>query len=235
MDRPQKVRLKPRISAAKFGDYLDAKSATAREKILYDQKFPRTPVVARYREAEDAIRAALLSAGDTAELLNKAVEGLSGQPAKSEWHADARSLCGRAMHLFSKVAPSIESGKVTFAPPPSGGYLLRVRGVTISVFPLVRISRRSKDGIGRGLLLAVMRKDDPVTDRAGRAVAELLRIALDSSGETSVDPRLCLVVDVFRGVIHRPSKGGKRTQDEIVSTCREIAAIWDSIRLRGAA
>ena len=236
MENQQKVRLRPRISAAKLGDYIEARSAAARERILRDQKFPPNFITTRYRDAEHAMRSAVLSADDTSAQLSKAAERIARAPNKSKWQTEARQLCVRAVQQFAKIIASVEGPAISFGPPPADGYKLTVEGVAISVMPLVRVVRRQgSEVVGHGLMLCVIRKNDAVTERAAEAIAEVLRMAVEATGDEPVDPKLCMVVDVFAGKTYRAATRGKRMQLDLLSACREIVVRWDSLKRRGAA
>jgi hypothetical protein len=68
----------------------------------------------------------------------------------------------------------------------------------------------------------VFRKEQPLTERGGKAIAELLRAALEGNGYAgkAVHPTLCLAIDVFAGAVYRGSANRTRVLEEIRSACR---------------
>ncbi|HET9949480.1 MAG TPA: hypothetical protein VFQ22_11205, partial [Longimicrobiales bacterium] len=59
--------------------------------------------------------------------------------------------------------------------------------------------------------------------------ATLLRVFLDEhlvGSPHSVDPRLCQIIDVWRGVIFTAPEAYKQRLTRIAASCREIARQW---------
>lgn len=228
MPDERRVRVNPRISAPKMGEYLAA-SAARRERILMDQKFPPTFKQARYRDAEAAMRGALLSDTDTARRLEEHAERIARLPATTTFEESARDCSVLALRRFARMVDELPTAGANFSPVSQEALVLRLEGVAVSVFPLVTSRRVVRGRVRTGAILAVMRKTEPVGDIAGKAIAELLRRALTQSGYEDVHPADCIVVDVFQGEHFTAPVRGERILSDIRSACREIAVRWPAL------
>lgn len=227
---PQKVRLKPRISAPKLGEYVGV-GARRRRQILRDQKFPPDFMVTRYKPATDAIRLALLSsASDVETRLRTRAQHLASLPAGTKYEASANHCCSQALRRFARIYPNLPLAGARPALARKEGFPIKLEGVDVSVWPTVLLSRTARDGsVEMGALLLIFRKTESLTDEGGHVVAELLRKALVQSGLPNVKPKLCIVVDVFsRNVFTAPARS-QRLSQELEWACREIAVLWGDI------
>jgi hypothetical protein len=217
------------MSAPKMGEYLGA-SAARRERILLDQKFPPTFKCARYRDAEVALRSALLDGGDVSVRLGELANRLRETITTSEYRDVAKRCSVQALLRFARLFSRLPTRDAEFFLPGSTNAVLDVEGVAISVYPLVLSRRIVRRQMRLGAVLGVFQKTQPLSDRSAQAVAELLRLAISESGLPDVHPSDCLVVDIFRGSIHAAStRGQKRLLSEVESACREIAVRWSSL------
>lgn len=224
--RPVKERRDPRISAPKLGEYRIC-GAARRERIIRDQKFPADFITARYRDAEDAIRASLLT-GSALSKLSEMANLLENKEATNSHQAEVRASCAEAVRRFARMYPDLPLAGITLS--LIGDRKLHIEGVEVSVRPTIGLQRRNKKGADeRGAMLLVMSKSVRLTDRSGETVAELLRKALIEAGVENVHPSLCIVVDVFARTLHAPPRATKRLSDEIACACREIAARWPAL------
>ena len=214
------------MSASKLGEYVDC-GATRRERIIRDQKFPSDFITARYRDAEDAIRAAMLSDAVLSALSEKA-QLLDMKEATNPHQVEVRASCAQAVRRFARMYHDLPLAGVT--PTLIGNRKVQIEGVEVSVRPTLGTQRINKKGIvERGAILLVMSKSINLTDRSGGAVAELLRTALIEAGFENVHPSLCMIVDVFRRKVYTPPRATKRLSTEIACACREIAARWSKM------
>ena len=230
-----KVRSEPRISAPKLGDYMATPSATTRFGLLRDQKIAPDVQIARYRKAAAEIRTSLVMQADPVTHLTKASARLKSATGKTPWQTNDNATSSEALDHFAKFLGKFNRKGLMFAETRTTGYKIPIEGVEVSVYPLLRIARDNKDGTrSTGALLAVIRKGDGLSDRAGAVTAELVRMALTRAGDKSVDPKLCIVVDVFRGKMFQASKQYRKMQADIAAACREIAIIWPKIEAKPA-
>lgn len=228
MPQERRVRENPRISAPKLGEYLYA-AAGRRERLLVDQKFPPTFKTARYADAENAIRASLFSGTNVVERLAEAAMTVNALVTTTEWSTIGKRCCVQAIRGFERVVMELPTAGSQFSLPDRAGMTLRVEEVAISVHPLVLSRREVRGRVREGAILAVFQKNDPLGERAGRAVAELLRRALVQTGQSNVHPTDCVVVDVFSGEIFTSAPQSQRVFANITSACREIAVRWPTL------
>jgi hypothetical protein len=66
----------------------------------------------------------------------------------------------------------------------------------------------------------------------GPVVREFVALAASQLGKgpAVIDPKLCLVVDVFRETIYTARSGRTRMMGEIRSACREFARTWRDLQ-----
>ena len=223
------------MSAPKMGEYLEA-SANRRERILRDQKFPPTFKQILYENARKAIRKPLCDGGaDVPARLERFATRIEALAAPSSYQRDANQCSALAVRRFAALYPSLSIAAISCS-TPANALRLDVESVAISIAPDVLLSREVRGVLHVGALLTVMRKGEALGDRSGKAIAELLRHALTDAGHQVVQPEMCLVVDLFRGTVWTAQKrGGQRIWDDIASACREIAAIWPTLRTERAA
>jgi hypothetical protein len=234
MERRTGSRPNPRISAPKLEEYLEA-SASRRERILRDQKFPRTDVVVRYEKARQAIRAALVS-GNAPTRLKELARAIEQMPAKSSYDSDSARLSAEAVRRFATLHDRLALKDTRALLPSAPKFSLVSEGVSISIAPAVLLRRTKRDGMEYcGALTVVLRKDEPLGLQGGKAVAELARLALANAGYKNIRPDLCVAVDVFGGRIFTAAGRGQRIAGEIASACREIAVRWPALTSTNAA
>ncbi len=235
MERRIGSRSKPRISATKLGEYLEA-SASRRERILRDQKFPRTFMVVRYEKARQAIRAALAGGKDISQRLQELARTIDLIPAKSSYDVDSIRLSATAVRRFATQYDRLALNGVTPLVASAPCFSLSLEGVSISILPTVLLRRTKRDGTGQwGALVVAFRKTEALGERSGKAIAELVRMSLANAGYKGIRHDLCIVVDVFSGGIFVAPARGQRVAADIASACREIAVRWPTLMDSSAA
>jgi hypothetical protein len=230
MHQLPKERALPRISVHKLGTYLEA-GPFDREKILRDQKYPADFQRLRYRDAEDEIRRALFSSDVKAGLVDGG-KRISAKTVGTKWAQQAQEGCLLAVEKFSDLFDSLDLDDVSFVRVGRSTLPQRIEGVSISTRPLALIRRQTRKGERFGAILFVMRKEEKLTPKGGKAIAELLRRALSVNGiykPDQIDPKLCVVVDIFHNAVFEAPPRSKRVIEEIRAACREIVARWPFI------
>lgn len=227
-------RPRPRMSAPKMGEYLEA-GPYRREGILRDQKFGAVFKQAYYERARRAIQAGL-TCRNVSQGLAQRIQRLESLPPSSAHEEDTIRCSLQAVRRFVALYPSLGLEGVSASTPSSSGVLLKIEEVSLSVSATVNLHRVGRRGaIETGALLVVMRKEKPLGERGGKAVAELVRLALVAAGHESVRPELCLALDVFHEHLSRATGRGHRIGVEIASACREIAVRWPALTASRAA
>lgn len=221
-------RIEARISVNKLGEYLVA-TPTRRHRIVIDQKRPRPYVVARYREATEAMVTFLEDGAEDDGIIEAALDELAQKCVTSEFQEQDRDLSMEALESFLNMADSINlEGMVCQrgdADPPR----LIISDVSVSVRPDILLSGLNRAGESvAGLLKLYLVKSYPLGNEAGSYIGTVLQqYAAGHLGSLgSVDHRQCLILDVFAQKIHLAPRAYKRRQDDIRAACAEIARAW---------
>jgi hypothetical protein len=102
MVNDQKVNVDPRVSLNKLGEFLTA-AASRRRKILMDQKYPSSFIVARYNDAESAISECLSSYPLELSILDNALTKIENKLTETDWEAQTKSLNYDAVDSFYDI------------------------------------------------------------------------------------------------------------------------------------
>ena len=228
MPQERKVRARPRMSAPKLGEYLYAEPGR-RERLLLDQKSPPAFKTARYADAENAIRAALVSGSNVIGRLGESAKTVNALVTTTDWSAIGKRCCVQAIQGFAGIFDQLPTANAKFSLPSREAIMLSMEGVAVSVYPLVFSRREIRGSRRQGAILGVFQKNDPLDERALKAVAELLHRALIHAGHPDVHPAECVVVDVFSGKFSTATRQNQRIFANILSACREIAVRWPTL------
>lgn len=231
--RPPKVRQRARMSAPKLGEYLDTRQANRRERIIYEQKFPSDFIVARYKDALNAVRAALVSGDDIGNRLREKADAVRSLAATTRYQRETRNCCVEAIAAFGVAWLGLLPPDVRCSLVGASGLALPIEGVEVTVHPTVLLRRTRADGsLETGALQLVFRKEASLEKQGGQAAAEVLRRALIASGRTDVAPSLCIVLDVFGEKAFAAPTRNTVLWRNVMSACREIAVRWNSLSMR---
>jgi hypothetical protein len=226
--QPRRVRESPRASAQKLGEYVDVVSASRRERVVRDQKYPDDFIVIRYKDAFNSIRSSLLSGVEVQTRLGERAAEIGRRIATTRNAETTKACCVQALDKFSLVYPTLPLKGVTATIAPD--MRLVIEGLRVSIQAAVMLTRTSRGGVTEsGGLLLVFRKETPLGKKGGTVVAELLRRGLIAAAGRPVAHDLCLVVDVFAGLVFTPPTRSVRLNEEIESACREIVARWHAV------
>jgi hypothetical protein len=238
-ERPRKYGYNPdpRLSAAQIAEYLTA-AAPRRATIIREAKFPKTAVVAKYREARQGITRHLCAGPDGRDHLGESMDRLSDRgagAAASDWTVtDCRDSIA-ALKLFQKSHGDLVQRQTTFRAVTGALPLLTVGKVGLSVGLDATAHRRGQNGADHvgGVLLAFSQKlavDPEAQERTTVCALLCLMFAeqhLKHAG--TADPKLCFTLDVFgQKLIHAPTGRTKRTA-ALQHSCEEIALRWPGI------
>lgn len=232
---PSQLRVAPRISVNKLGEYLVA-NAGRRRQIIVDQKYPPDFQVIRYGPAERAIVEYLTDGRRDRTILARHQKLLSDcRPGPDD--SDARTQrvrnCLEAIKAFSAIAPSSLPGNgLVMSPGVPDPPKLSKAGTSISVRPEILSS-----GVGRGGIRTVgaiklhFSKTHPFDDRSGEYVGVLLHEYaehhLSDRGHPSF--RQFHVIDVFAGRIFSAPRAFVRRRADVEAACEEIASRWPAL------
>ncbi len=223
-------RRAPRISVNKLGEYMTA-SPLRRRRIIADQRRPRSFIVPRYVEAQQAIVKALTRPEYDDGWLASEIERLESAPSATHWEGQRKLLCAQALRAFSNHRGNLNLSDVEAASGSSEPPRLELSGVEISVRPEVLLvgHDRKSPRLARGALKLYFSKSIPLSEEAGLYIASALRQFvtqhLTGPGEIA-EPRHCRVIDVFGGQIFSAPRSDRRRTQDLQAACQEIARAW---------
>lgn len=225
--RTQIEREKPRMSLNKLGEYLSATMPGRRRSIIKEQRKPKDFIVARYAQAEQAIKEYFTTHKPNTDQLRRAIDSLSTMAHQEGWEGQTAELCTKALISFLNIAERVPTNGYT---PVEGNNMvpkLNVSGLDISIRPEVLLTDPQNGTILGGIKL-YLGKTHPLSDVAMAIVSTVLYryLAETLSNEDIVAPENCFVVDVFAGkVVHAP-RTYKQNMQHVRAACNEIATLW---------
>jgi len=222
----QIVRLHPRISANKLGEYLVSPPLRRRDIIEY-QKYPRSFVGAYYEPARLAILGFLLGRVDRVGMLGR-MEALVSAEHESNYARHRANGCAEAVLRFLDLESRLDLQGMTPLHLPEHDKL-DVSGVDVSVYPDLVLEGRDQRGRPQyGALKLHFPKSHPHTEAAAEYVGTLLRVhakaAIGERGRVREDA--CIVVDVFGDRVMSAPRGYIRRWRDIGAACEEIRKAW---------
>ncbi len=225
----QQVRLLPRISANKLGEYL-VSPPLRRKDIIERQKYPCSFIGAYYGPARTAIVDYLLGRADRVALLER-MEALVSKEHESNYARHQANGCANAVLHFLDLEPRLDLLGMKPVHVPEHDKL-DVRGVDVSVYPdlvLEGYDRRGKPTVGA--IKLHFPKSHPHTEASAQYVATMLRMhameAMHDRGKVREDS--CFVIDVFAGRIVSAPRGYIRRWRDIGAACEEIRRAWPEV------
>lgn len=230
MSSVQRQRTEPRISVNKLGEYLTA-SPTRRRRIVVDQKRPSDFIVARYREASDAIIRFLFQ-GQSVDFLRGEIARISNIEANTEWQAEDYALSVEAIESFLDIYGDLPLDQCTVERSDVEAAPLLIAGVQVSVRPDLIIRSTNRSGAPTvGCLKLYFPKTVSLSDEAGAYIATTLYQYANEyfPSEGSADYRRCHVVDVFGQQIFTAPQSFIRRRRDIEAACEEIARAWAAV------
>lgn len=105
---------------------------------------------------------------------------------------------------------------------------LEVKGVDVSVRPEILLTHKDRKGkLTEGAIKLYIKKE-PLTDKAGKYAATLLREHVEEFPRFGYDCNrtYCYVVDIFAGKVFKAPHGNKQRWHSIEEACEEIRSCW---------
>jgi hypothetical protein len=219
-----------------MAEYLcSSTSSTRRTTIIREAKFPKTSQVAQYDGSREALVNFLSDGTRNFRHFADAVghlERRESRPGASDWlRRDSRNSI-EAIAAFQSSYNKTGLNKLDCTRPSQRLPALEMWAtrVTVSVDLIARRNvKEGPDEIG-GIVFLFSRGEKSTATRLERSktIAGLIytfaREHLSSIGEPS--PSLCLAVDVFPGVAHKPPGTFVRKLRNIEDACNEISDRW---------
>lgn len=227
MANDQKVNLEPRVSLNKLGEFLTA-APSRRRKILKDQKYPSSFIVARYNDAESAISDYLSSNPFDISVLDTALSKIENKVIETDWDSQTKSLNYDAIDSFYDICDQFSFqacslnrvAKNVITPMYFGN-------VSISVRPEILITKKVKDNTQIGAIKLYFSKTYNLNKESGEYIASVLMEYLKTNQKTHTPTnKLCCVVDVFGQQVYTAPASYKRRMENVIAATQEISAIW---------
>jgi len=225
----QVVRLHPRISANKLGEYL-VSPPLRRQAIIERQKYPCSYIGAYYEPARAAIVDFIVGNIDRADLLRRTEQIVSG-PHESSYAMHQAHGCAEAVLHFLDLEPRLDLRGMTPV-IVERHEKLDVEGVDVSVYPdVVLVGHDDKERPIVGAIKLHFPKSHPQTEATAEYVATLLRMHahLRMADRGKVREDACIVVDVFAGQVRTAPRGYRRRWRDIGAACEEIRRVWPTV------
>ena len=220
-----KTRVRPRLSATTIASFMVAATSSARQRILYNSKFPPAEIVLHYGPAVKAAKDYLVSGLAPSEILTAiGRQNIRRANSKTQWSKTDAALCAEVIALLPNICPKICPGS-TFQHFPTQA-ALTIRGVSVSVQPHALCIQASRLG-GVFFMFSQGLDEDKM-----RYLATLLflQLRLGQASLYTPDRQLCVVASVRHGrVVSADKCNVQRHWSEIQAACASIASIWGSI------
>jgi hypothetical protein len=225
-----KIRVTPRISVNKLGEYMSA-NALRRKRIVHDQMKPLDFIVPRYTPAEGAIVDSLVDSSRRDEIIYRQIERLYTTNISRKWHSERNRLCIEALESVLNITDEIRLKGVEFRKADmSCQTKLHIGGVAVSVRPEVLLDGRNRNGdLVHGAAKLYFCKSLPLNETSGEYIATLVhQYALQHMTDIA-ERKLCFVVDVFGQRIFHAPRARVRRHSEIEAAMEEYARAWKDL------
>lgn len=205
--------------------------------MLRDAKFPKTVVVAHYTPAREAIQNFLTSPARTSPDFSdahEALNALAASPTTKPWTRDDAQLCIEALKRVESAYGNTGLGSMDIRTLAMASPKLQMAGVSVSINPFASIHGKHKGESAVGCLSLLLNKTEQSTkkrmDRCRSAAILSLLFARKHLSDMGLPiPNLCLVYDVFDGLLVPAPANHKRRLDDMMAQCEEVADRWESI------
>lgn len=212
----------PRISLNKLGEYLTATPAR-RRRIVEDQINPKEFIAARYTDARENISNYIAGAIGEQELTD-AAKTLRNQTHESKFITQDKSLSADAIDEFLELSDQLPTDYRFEKVAASDSSTLEISGVTVSIRPDVYLLNDNNQVVGA--IKLHFPKSNPLTTTSGEYVATGLRTFMQEYSQATIDPKLCIVIDIPSSNLIAAPKAGKKRMSDIEAACEEINARW---------
>ena len=226
----------PRLSANQLAELVNA-SPTRRKSIIAAAKFPKTAIVAKYRDATDALIAYLCDPARGGPQFIHIIQGLelkSEDPSLSQWVRDDAAASAEALQRIQVSYNQTGLGSLDIRPLARNKPKVDIEGVEVSSSAACSVHGQYKGDAAVGCLSLMFNKSEPsakMRDERCRsaAVISLLFAEQHLAHFGQPLPRLNLSLDIFRGRLVAAPNTYKRRLDDMNYACEETALRWPTI------
>ena len=191
----------------------------------------------RYEDAKSSLISHMTSDADGGEILNRKVLSLrrkADEDGITDYVRQNCKLCIDAIESFQGFEPKFNVKGAKFLKPMTHYPRLKISGVSISVSVDLRTEKVDKEGSksvgGAMLIFSKSGPDKNLPDRCKAITLLIFELLKDyvKPSET-LDPNLCMVIDVFNGTIYRARTQQKMLYKTVENSCGEVATVWPSV------
>lgn len=213
----------PKISLNKLGEYMTATPAR-RRRIVEDQINPKDFIAARYGDAREQISNYIAGIIDEQDLIQVA-DNLRNQSYDSNFISQDKNLSADAIDDFLEISDQLPLDYKFEKVPASSKSSMEMAGVSVSIRPDVYLKNDNNEVVGA--IKLHFPKSNPLTTISGEYVATGLKAFVQSNSVNSIDPKLCVVVDIPSANVIPAPKASKKRMNDIEAACEEIKARWN--------
>ncbi|WP_298916768.1 hypothetical protein [uncultured Algimonas sp.] len=231
-----KLHENPRLSANQLAEIVNA-SPSRRKTIIQQAKFPKTAIVAQYRDASDGIVNFLTNDARTLPNFHAKIEGLQAKfedPSLSEWKRNDASRSAEALSAVMASYNKTGLGSLDLRALPQSKPKVNIEGVRISSSAVCSVHGVFRKQPAVGCLSLYINKSE--TSGAKRmehcrsaAVVSLLYAKQHLSDYGAAVPKMNLSYDVFQGKLVQAPNGYKTRLGNMHAACESVVLWWDQI------
>ena len=226
----------PRLSANQLGELVNA-SPTRRKSIIVSAKFPKTAIVAQYRDANDNLLAFLQNPSRSNPNFLTKIEGLyekSNDHALSAWVKSDAGRSAEALEAVQSTYNKTSLGKLDLRQLPLKKPKVEMSGVQVSSSATCSVHGAFKGRKAVGCLSVLFNKSETSSNvrmercRAAGVLSVLYSEQHLKSYGIAV-PKLSMSYDVFAGKLVVAPKTYKTRLDNMKYACEDVAVWWPLI------
>ena len=214
-------------------EYVEEATASRRNTIIKQCKFPKPFITKWYNDAEDILSFYLSEIRDDPRQLSIEIDRLRTAVYDSEAEKKYAFASASALKSFLKeeesVRRTLDPFKLEMAVNENRHKFI-LKGVQISLRPEL-IVRDAEGKAQLGFVKFYFGKDDPLSEARGELMACLLKHYFELEHGFSFKNQHCMVLDVYRSKLFYAPKAYKRRLADIEASLQEISDRWGSITL----
>lgn len=225
------VRTRPQMSLHRLAQYVET-TVSRRRNLIHYEKHP-SPFRVSYAAAERLFGEALRLDWDGDRFYSLALQRWSEHRLDSRFAIRHRDLAIAAAAEFATMLDtlrrSLASLRIAISPMRQSLAPLDFAGVAVGDSPSLVLHRERRGVEEIGLLSFHVSKTRPHDEGSARTAAVLLYEMAGKNQEMLdeiIDPGLCVVVDVFSGIVADANIGRKRRTASARLACEEINTLW---------
>lgn len=223
----------PRLSANQLGELVHA-SPTRRKSIIVSAKFPKTAIVAQYRDANEHLSAFLQNPSRSNPNFLTKIEGLnekSNDSALSAWVRSDSARSAEALEAVQNTYNKTGLGKFDLRPLPLKKPKIMLSGVQVSSSATCSVHGTFKGENAVGCLSVLFNKSETSsTVRMERCrstgVLSVLYSEQHLKSQGVAVPKLSMSYDVFTGKLVIAPNTYKKRLDNMKYACEDVAVWW---------